>query len=176
VGPPPPGDLPHASHVVNGTPVTVRPMCRDDMALEADFVRRLSSDSRYQRYMATLSELSPAKLASLTEVDQVRHVALAATTERERREALVGVARYIVDSSGAGCEFALEVDDAWQGSGLAGILMQALIDVARSRGLATMEGIILASNFRMLKFTHQLGFVPRRDPDSRDTVRVARAL
>jgi acetyltransferase len=116
------------------------------------------------------------RLKDLTDVDQVRHVALAATVERDGKEALVGVARYVVDASGTGCEFAIAVDDAWQGSGLAGILMHALIDIARARGLATMEGSVLATNRRMLKFTRQLGFVPQDDPEDRDTVRVVRSL
>jgi hypothetical protein len=51
-----------------------------------------------------------------------------------------------------------------------------LIDVARSRSLATMEGTVLTTNTRMLKFTRQLGFVQQRDPEDRDTVRVARSL
>jgi len=166
-----------AQHLVNGTTVTVRPIRAADLPLEADFVRRLSRETRYKRFLVTVSELSDAKLHYFTEVDQVRHVALAATIEGDRQEAIVGVARYIVDPAApSGCEFAIAVDDAWQGSGLAGILMQALFDVARARGLATMEGTVLATNTRMLRFTRQLGFSQQRDPDERDTVRVVRSL
>jgi hypothetical protein len=39
-----------------------------------------------------------------------------------------------------------------------------------------MEGSVLASNARMLKFTRQLGFVAQHDPEERDTVRVVRSL
>ncbi len=88
----------------------------------------------------------------------------------------MGVVRYIVDPAGTGCEFAIAVDDAWHGSGLAGILMHDLMDIARSRGLATMEGIVLATNSRMLRFTRQLGFRQERDPEALDTVRVVRSL
>jgi hypothetical protein len=48
-----------------------------------------------------------------------------------------------------------------------------LIGVAHSRGLTTMEGLVLTTNTRMLKFTRQLGFRQQRD---RDTVRVVRSL
>jgi acetyltransferase len=171
-----PAQLPCTNYLVNGTPVAVRPMRPDDMALEADFVRRLSTETRYQRFMVTLSELPQAKLHYLTDVDQVRHVALVATVHCKGQQVMVGVVRYIVDPAGSGCEFAVAVDDAWEGSGLAGILMQALMDVARSRGLTTMDGIVLATNTRMLKFTRQLGFSRQRDPEDRDTVRVTRSL
>ena len=179
-----PGTLPRAApdgiavakHQVNGVPVTVRPIRPEDAPMEADFVRHLSSDTRYKRFMLTLRELSHAKLRYLTEVDQSQHVALVATVEQEGREVEVGVVRYIVAPAGGSCEFAIALDDAWQGSGLAGILMHALMDIARSRGLATMEGVVLAANARMLKFTHQLGFRVERDPEDRTTVRVVRAL
>jgi acyl carrier protein/GNAT superfamily N-acetyltransferase len=171
-----PADVPCATHLINGIPVAVRPMRAEDSPLEADFVRHLSRDTRYERFMLTLNELSPAKLKYLTDVDQVRHVALVATVDGGGQQALVGVARYIVDPAGAGCEFAIAVDDAWHGSGLAGILMHHLMDIARSRGLATMEGIVLATNSRMLKFTRQLGFRQQRDPEARDIVRVVRSL
>ena len=169
--------LPRAArHVLNGTAVRVRPMRRDDAALEAGFVRRLSEESRYERFMAVVRELSPAKLDYLTDVDQSRHVALVATVERDDATAIVGVVRYIVDAAGTGCEFAATVDDAWHGTGLAAILMRALIAVARARGLSTMEGVVLSTNRRMLAFARQLGFEAVHDPADRATVRVVRTL
>jgi acyl carrier protein/RimJ/RimL family protein N-acetyltransferase len=171
-----PGALPCTTLVVRGTPVEVRPMRNDDMALEAEFVQRLSSRSRYQRFMVSLRELPPAKLMELTQVDQQRHVALVAVVMRDGRPALAGVVRYIVDASGTGCEFALAIDDAWQGSGLAGILMHLLMTVARTRGLATMEGTVLRTNDRMLKLGRQLGFRREGDFCDRDTVRLVRLL
>ncbi len=171
-----PAPLPHARYVINGVAVEVRPIRADDMPLEADFVQRLSPDARYQRFMVTVNALPDKKLHYLTEVDQVRHVALAATVDRDGQQALVGVVRYVVDPAGTGCEFAIAIDDAWQRTGLAGILMLALIGVARARGLATMEGFVLTTNTRMLKFTRQLGFTQQRDPEDRDTVRVVRSL
>ena len=54
--------------------------------------------------------------------------------------------------------------------------MNALMAIARTRGLATMEGFVLATNSRMLKFTRQLGFRLERDPEDRETLRVVRSL
>ncbi len=175
-GPQPAAALPVTRCLIRGKEVTVRPIRPDDKGLEADFVRHLSAETRYDRFMVTMSELPADKLAYLTEADQVRHVALVATAEREGRQALVGVVHYVVDAAGTGCEFSVAVDDAWEGSGLAGILMHRLMQVARSRGLATMEGIVLAINTRMLKFTRQLGFAQQHDPEDRQTVRVVRPL
>ncbi len=126
-------DLRPSQHTVGSERVTVRPLSREDAPLEADFVRSLSAESRYMRFQAALRELPPAKLRFLTDVDQQRHVALAATVRRDGGEAIVGVARYAVDDDGGDCEFAIAVRDDWQRTGVAGLLMQRLIDVARAR-------------------------------------------
>lgn len=170
------GELPCRHLEVAGQPVTLRPMRADDRPLEAAFVGHLSPETRYQRFMVTMNGLSEHKLDDLTQVDQQRHVALVAEGERGGEPALLGVARYFVDPDGRGCEFAIAIDDAWHGTGLAGILMQALIGVARSRGLTTMDGLVLRSNIAMLRFARQLGFQPQDDPGDRDTVRVRRTL
>jgi acetyltransferase len=169
-------ELPCTRHLVNGTAVTVRPMRAGDSGLETGFVEHLSRDSRYERFMVTLRELPQSKLKYLTDVDQIRHVALVATTDRDGQEAMIGVVRYVVDSTGTGCEFAIAIDDAWKRSGLAGILMHTLMEVARARRLATIEGTVLAINSRMLKFTRQLGFRQQWDPEDPQTVRVVRSL
>lgn len=160
----------------DGRQVTVRPIRAEDAPLEADFVRHLSSESRYFRFMVGLNELPQSKLKYLTEVDQDQHVALVAMEAREEKEVEVGVARYVITPASTRCEFAIAVDDAWQGSGLSGILMAALIRHARARGLTEMEGFILTANHKMLRFARQLGFSLHRDPDDRDTIHITRKL
>ena len=126
--------------------------------------------------MVTLRELPRDKLKYLTDVDQVGHVAIIATTDRDGQEAIVGAARYAALDAATGCEFAVAVDDAWKGSGLAGVLMHTLMSLARRRGMKVMEGTVLSTNSAMLKFMRQLGF--RREPVEGDAqvVRVVRAL
>ena len=54
--------------------------------------------------------------------------------------------------------------------------MGELINIARARGLARMEGIVLATNRKMLKFARQLGFRLQRDPDDRKLMQAVLAL
>ncbi len=163
--------------LANGRRVRLRPINAADAELEAAFVRDLSMTSRYKRFMSSLRELSPAKLKYFTDVDQVSHIALAALpADRRGPERWVGVARCVTDPQGGACEFAVTVADDWQGSGLAGVLMRALMRAARERGLKTMYGNVLASNRRMLALARQLGFKVGRAPDEPGTVRVERAL
>jgi GNAT superfamily N-acetyltransferase len=160
-----PAELERTRYLFDGSTVTIRPIRPEDAPMEQDFVRHLSPDSRYKRFMSTLQELAPGKLKYLTEIDYVRHLALVAIIQRDGKDEEIGVARYVANPTGNDCEFAVAIDDAWQGSGVAGILMLSLIDAAKARGMANMEGFILASNDKMLKFARQLGFKLKRDPD-----------
>lgn len=156
----------------DGTPVTIRPIRAEDSGMEQEFVRHLSEDSRYFRFMGSLRELPAKKLKSFTEIDYDRHMAFIATIMQEGKELEIGVARYVAIEPAERCEFAIAVDDAWQGSGVAGLLMISLEDAARERGFKTMWGIVLASNYKMLKFARQLGFRCWHQPGEADTVHV----
>lgn len=171
-----PQHLVHPHRLFDGSEVVIRPIRPEDAAIEQAFVRGLSDDSRYNRFMGQLRELAPRKLHYMTTIDYDQHMALIATVQREGREVEIGVARYVVTPGSESCEFAIAVDDAWQGTGVAGILMLELMAVARGRGLKTMVGFVLASNHKMLKFCHQLGFECHRELGEGDTISVVKAL
>jgi acetyltransferase len=171
-----PQHLVRPHHLFDGTRIIVRPIRAEDAVIEQDFVRGLSDDSRYNRFMGQLRELAPRKLQYFTDIDYEQHMALIATVMRDGHEVEIGVARYFVSPGDESCEFAVAVDDAWHGTGVAGLLMLDLIEAARGRGLKTMEGFVLTSNHKMLKFTRQLGFEFHRDKGEGDTVRVVKTL
>lgn len=160
----------------DGTPVTIRPIRPEDSGMEQAFVRHLSENSRYNRFMGTLRELPPNKLKQFTDIDYERHMAFIATVVRDASEIEIGVARYVATEKPGSCEFAIAVDDAWQGTGVAGLLMAALQQSARQRGFRTMEGLVLSSNRKMLKFSRQLGFKFHREPGEGDVVHVEMPL
>ena len=156
----------------DGTPVTIRPIRAGDAVMEQEFVRHLSEDSRYFRFMGSVRELLPKKLKFFTDIDYQRHMAFVATIMRDDKELEIGVARYVATEDPGHCEFAIAVNDAWQGSGVAGLLMISLEDAARAHGFKTMEGIVLASNHKMLRFARQLGFRSHRILGEADTVHI----
>ncbi|AUN95040.1 bifunctional acetate--CoA ligase family protein/GNAT family N-acetyltransferase [Pseudazoarcus pumilus] len=162
---------PYPSHLVaewalaDGTRVTLRPIRPEDATLTTEFVRSLSAETRYQRFMNTMRELSPAMVIRLTQIDYDREMAFVATVIDNGRERQIGVCRYAANPDGKTCEFAVVVADAWQHRGIARKLMTRLIDTAAQRGYARMEGVFLASNERMLHFVEKLGFELHTDPD-----------
>lgn len=160
----------------DGTPITIRPIRPEDAEQEQAFVRALSEQSRYMRFMTTISELPSKKLAFFTEVDHVRHLALVATLIRDGHELQIGVARYVATETPGEGEFAVTVADDWHGKGVASILMRSLMEAARERGFTTIEGMVFATNQSMLDLARALGFEIEAIPGESATVRVVRAL
>jgi RimJ/RimL family protein N-acetyltransferase len=76
---------------------------------------------------------------------------------------VVAEARYSTTRQG-GAEFAIAVGDGWTGQGLARKLMALLITSARSAGLRTLYGDVLADNTRMLDLMQASGFALRPHP------------
>lgn len=155
---------PYPTHLVthwqlpDGTDVTIRPMRPEDAAIEQEFVRHLSEETKYFRFMHAVQELSEDMLVRFTQLDYDRELALIAVTEEKGRDVEIGVCRYAINPDGESCEFALVVGDQWQHKAIGHRLMGSLIDAARSKGLKTMEGEVMASNHEMLKLVGTLGF------------------
>ena len=152
----------------------VRPIRPDDAQMVQRLVRELSPESRYFRFVSQLAELPPSMLARFTLIDYDREMALVAE-HRERvvdeegevsyKQRLVGVSRYVTNPDQTSCEFALLVADDFAGKGLGSRLMLSIMDVARDRGLAEIQGLVLATNPNMLKLMRRLGFEVRAYPD-----------
>src|SRR6266545_4131851 len=153
-----PADLTTALRLADGSPVTLRAIRPEDADMEQEFVRNLSQNSRYFRFMNTVRELTPAMLIRFTQIDYDREMAFVAVREEGGREIEIGVARYVTNPDARTCEFALVVADAWQCKGLGRRMLERLIEVARWRKLRTMEGHILAGNQPMLGLCKKLGF------------------
>jgi acetyltransferase len=161
---------PYPSHLVkklqlnDGTDIVIRPIRPEDAEIEAKFVRELSSETKYFRFMNTLQELSQEMLVRFTQIDYHDDMALVAVRPNGASEEQIGVARYTTNLDRKSCEFALVVSDQWQGRGIAHHLMRDLMEIARDRGLDRMEGQVLSNNARMLELVESLGFEIRNDP------------
>jgi acetyltransferase len=173
---------PYPTHLVShwqlpdGTDITIRPIRPEDAGIEQEFVRNLSEETRYFRFMNAVHELSESILVRFTQIDYDREMALLAVTEMDGKEVEIGVCRYAINPDGDSCEFALVVSDAWQHKAVGHKLMGSLIDAARSKGLQTMEGEVLAGNHNMLKLVTTLGFSIATSAEDPGIKRVSKVL
>jgi len=160
----------------DGTLVVIRPIGPEDAEREQAFVRGLSPESRYFRFMNTLRELSPEMLERFTHPDPQREVALVALVDDDDAPRQIGVARCAAGASREKAEFAIVVADAFQGKGLGGLLMTELLDRARTAGVRQVEGLVLATNHAMLELMTALGFHIETAPEDPRMRRVTRQL
>ena len=160
----------------DGTDIVIRPIRPEDAEIEAKFVRELSRESKYFRFMNSLQELSQEMLVRFTQIDYHNEMALIVVKPEDEGEEQIGVARYSTNLDKKSCEFALVVSDKWQGRGIARLLMQNLMEVARDRGLEKMDGQVLSNNFRMLELMESLNFQISNDPDDSSIKQVEATL
>jgi RimJ/RimL family protein N-acetyltransferase/nucleotide-binding universal stress UspA family protein len=149
----------------DGTRIYIRPITPEDRdALAAGF-ERLSEESRYRRFFATVTQLSERELDYLTQVDHHDHEALVAV-EASSDEG-IGVARFVRVGDEA-AEPAVVVADEWQRRGVASHLLEALAERARQEGIRQFIAPVLAENTAAIAAFERLGEVSAA-PRGRET-------
>jgi len=163
--------------MAGGGEYIVRPVHPDDANMLQAFVRGLSPESRYFRFVSSMQELPATMLSRFTLIDYDREMALVAIHSQSsldeagqpvELDRIVGVSRYITNPDRSTCEFSLVVADDFKGQGLGSRLMLSIMDFAREKGLTEIEGLVLANNHNMLKLMKSLGFAIKsfaEDPD-----------
>jgi GNAT superfamily N-acetyltransferase len=143
----------------DGTPVVLRLVRPDDKERFRRGFERMSPHSRYLRFFTPKPALTDEELRYLTEVDQVRHLAIGAST-LDGVDGL-GVARLIqLDGEPGASEAAIAVVDDMHGKGLGSLLFMRLVAAARERGVERVRCEVLGSNSSMQQFLQ--GALPER--------------
>lgn len=171
-----PAQLAREHCLADGRTVTIRPIRPEDTARVRDFLSESSEETRYQRFQKWVHAPSDKLIHFLTDVDYDRHIALVCTVPEEGGEEVVGEARCVAYPDGKTCELGIMIADAWQKTGIAGLLMEALTRAAVDRGFTRMDGLVLSANKSMLRFARALGFEVQSMPDDRTIVRIVRKL
>ena len=134
---------------------------------------RMSEDARYMRFMRHIREPNVERLRQALASFPSGGTGIVATVPAEDGIDIAASAVFFVDADPTTCEFAISVGPAFEGVGLGGTLMTALIDAARKRGLKTMEGFVLKVNAPMLRLAQRLGFSVAPDPND-GAIRICR--
>ena len=160
-----PASAPYPAHLLrqrrlaDGRTALIRPVRPEDQAAERAFFAALSPETRrlrFQRFTGAVADADAidSPMDFYTHIDYDRHMAF--VCEAERR--IVGDARYVANPGTRTCELGIVVGDDWHHTGIARLLLDALMRAAHARGFETMEGLVLAENPDMLGFVRELGF------------------
>ena len=98
----------------------------------------------------------------MTQLDYARAMAFVAIDQASGD--LLGVARLHANADYYWAEYAVLVRSDVKGQGLGWLLMQTLIEYARSEGLRRIEGQVLKENTTMVTMCREFGFTVVGDP------------
>ncbi|MGY1809365.1 GNAT family N-acetyltransferase [Blastococcus sp. SYSU D00669] len=133
--------------------VATRPVQPDDLPLFLRLWPRLSPETRYRRFHAPVHRFPMSFVRHLVQVDHDAREAVVAEVGGE----VVGVARYDRSPTDpASAEFAVVVEDAWQGVGVGRQLLRDLTELAARRGVRELTATVQADNDRMLRLIRRL--------------------
>jgi RimJ/RimL family protein N-acetyltransferase len=143
--------------VADGTRLRFRPIDAGDRDGLASLFARLSPESRRRRFLSAKHELSDAELDYFSDIDHVRHEAIAAIDQRDG--SIVGVARYALDGRRpAAAHMAITVVDELQGMGIGAALAIRTVNRARANGVAVLIATTLSENRPARALVRRLGF------------------
>ena len=153
----------------DGTQVVIRLARPEDTEAVADMHARSSEETRYQRYFTPNTDWRE---------DQLRRIAGghrgATLVAVNWRGDIVGLGNVFPDRPGdtSTAEIAVIVEDAWQGRGLGGRMLQHLIELARRQGFDEVLALVLASNGGMVRLLERmdLDWTRASDPDLGPTI------
>ena len=169
-----PKELERHATTQNGTALFVRPVRPEDEPLIVEAFRRLDPADVRMRFFAAIKEMPHEHAARLIQIDYDREMALIGFAEGSDVRAPVGIARLSADPDNAKAEFAIIIRSDLKGRGIGACLMRLLIDYARSRGIGTLIGEVLAENTAMLALMRNLGFTAT--PQEAGIIRVSLPL
>ncbi len=164
--------IPSSSVMKDGRPFLIRPCACEECGHSVegmrqairDGLRRMSPQSRWQRFAGPVSELSESELDYLTDLDGKDRVAMCAGVMEDGHANGGGLARYFrLAGEPDVAEFAVTVIDEYQGQGIGTALLAALLEVARSNGIRRLRGYLMPGNRAMLQLCKRFNADVQRD-------------
>ncbi|HWF80909.1 MAG TPA: GNAT family N-acetyltransferase, partial [Streptosporangiaceae bacterium] len=144
--------------LIDGTTVLIRPARPQDEEAVRQMHVRMSPENIYLRFFSTSKLSSSREARRVTRPADADHCALLAWLG----DRLVGVASYEPTEQPDVAEIAFAVTDDMHGRGVATLLLDHLVSIARLRGVRAFTAQTLASNAAMLRVFAAAGLAARR--------------
>ena len=120
----------------DGRQLLIRPIRPEDENTLGDLLKSLAPEDSRMRFFDTMRKLPRSQLARFTQIDYDREMALVAIErDADGVEHSLGEVRVVADPDNAVADFALVVRSELKGRGLGRLLLQSIVDYARSRGI-----------------------------------------
>lgn len=139
------------------TVILVRRIEPEDAASIQRFYSRLSRETIYQRFFGPYPDLDGERARHFADLDGELRYALVALDPQNEDE-IIGIARFNRDDSSEDtAEYAVVVEDTWQGKGLGTQLTRSALRKARERKINILYAAVQPENRRMVQVLQGLG-------------------
>lgn len=161
------GDLGLKILEIAGETFDLRPLNPADERRLQEFFYSHTKETLLLRYNYHPKQLSREKSCSLVSVDQSRDLALCIVKQQGSVLEIQAVGRYYFIDANNTCEVAFVTREIHQGKGMATILLQEMIAIAKKRGIQAMVAYVRADNKPMQAVFEKNGFKRLRseEPD-----------
>ena len=160
----------------SGDAVKVRFVEPRDAEPLQNYVRSLSTRSRYNRFLGAISELPQTLLQRFIDIGEAEQFSVVATMMFDGFETIVGEARYAFHAENSSIEFGLSIDDRWQGHGIGKALLKNLECRAASFGAEHVFADTLRSNEQMIALARKAGYAFKASPGDWKLVRFEKRI
>jgi acetyltransferase len=149
-----------------GERILIRPIRPEDEPAWHALLTRCSAASLWSRFRYIFKESTHEMATRFCYIDYDREMAFVAELEEGSERRLLGVGRLVADADREKAEYAVLIEDAWQGRGLGGKLTDACLDVARAWKLNRVYGETSPENTHMRAIFKRRGFECSYDADA----------
>ncbi|WP_198676561.1 GNAT family N-acetyltransferase [Aliidiomarina soli] len=160
------GDVGFKELTIHGERFDLRPLYPSDERRLQEFFYSHTKETLQLRYNAVPTHMSREKSCTLVSVDQSKDLALCIVRQKGSAAQIQAVGRYYLIESQNSCEVAFVTRENYQGHGMATLLLQEMIRIAKIRGLKSMQAVVRSGNTPMLNVFERSGFkrVPADEP------------
>ncbi len=138
--------------------ILLRPVKISDEPPLKDFFYSLSDDSIYRRFVSTRTDMPHNRLQQFVAIDYTKEMIILATTNKDGKELILGMAQYLIDPRTNTAEVAFVVRDAYQNNGIGTELLSYITYIAKKNGLHGFTAALLMNNKHMLHLFERAGF------------------
>jgi len=138
--------------------LALRPARLSDGDALQTYVRGLSPQSRYNRFLGAANELPASELARALAANGRDALTLLLISTAAGRETLVGEARVALSCAERAGEFGMSIADDWRRLGVGSAVLEEIERKAAADGIELLFGDVLRTNEEMIGLARRRGF------------------
>jgi acetyltransferase len=142
----------------DGSKVLLRPIRPEDEPQWHEHLKKCSQRSIWQRFRYLFKESTHEMATRFCFVDYDRAMAIVAEVEKDHCPEIVAVARLVADADHRKAEYAILVEDDWQGRGLGNLLTDYCFDLCSSWGIDRVYAETTVDNQQMQRILRRHNF------------------